>query len=42
MAVALVISPAVAEALRRAAGDRDVEEFLAELIAERLDPPRES
>jgi hypothetical protein len=36
--VALVISPAVAEALRKAAGDRDVEEFLAELTAERLDP----
>jgi hypothetical protein len=37
--VALVISPVVAEALRKAAGGKDVEEFLAELIAERLDPP---
>jgi hypothetical protein len=27
------------EAFREAAGGKDVEEFLAELIAERLDPP---
>ena len=38
--MAIVISPVVAEALRKVAGGRDVEEFLAELIAERLDPPR--
>ncbi len=37
--MALVISPVVAEALRKAASGKDVEEFLAELIAERLDPP---
>lgn len=37
--MAIVISPVVAEALRKVAGGRDVEEFLAELIAERLDPP---
>ena len=38
--MALTISPPVAEVLRRAAGDRDVEEFLLELLAERLDPPQ--
>ena len=38
--MAIVISPVVAEALRKVAGGRDVEEFLAELIAERLDPRR--
>ena len=38
--MALTISPPVAEVLRRAAGDRDVEEFLVELLAERLDPPQ--
>ena len=39
--MAIVISPVVAETLRKVAGGRDVEEFLAELIAERLDPPGE-
>jgi len=37
--MALVISPALATALKKAAGDKDVELFLAELVAERLDPP---
>ncbi|GAB6947576.1 PaREP1 family protein [Vulcanisaeta sp. JCM 16161] len=36
--MALVISPIVAEVLRRVAGDKDVEEFIIELIADRLDP----
>lgn len=36
--MALTISPLVAEVLRKAAGDRDVEEFLLELLAEKLDP----
>ncbi|MEM2025788.1 MAG: PaREP1 family protein [Desulfurococcaceae archaeon] len=38
--MSLVISPPVAEALRKAAGGRDVEEFLLELLAERVDPPQ--
>ncbi|MGB9704439.1 MAG: PaREP1 family protein [Pyrobaculum sp.] len=37
--MALVISPPIAEILRRAAGGRDLEEFLVELLAARLDPP---
>jgi len=37
--MALVLSPALATALKKAAGDKDVELFLAELVAERLDPP---
>ena len=37
--MSLVLSPPVAEALRKAAGGRDVEEFLLEILAERLDPP---
>jgi len=37
--MALIISPALATALKKAAGDKDVELFLAELVAERLDPP---
>ncbi|MEM4424123.1 PaREP1 family protein [Pyrobaculum sp.] len=36
--MSLVISPPVAEALRKAAGGRDVEEFLLELLAAKLDP----
>jgi len=36
--VSLVISSPVAEVLRKAAGGRDVEEFLLELVASRLDP----
>ena len=36
--MALTISPPVAEALRRAARGRDVEEFLLELLTDRLDP----
>lgn len=36
--MALTISQPVAEALRRAARGRDVEEFLFELLAARLDP----
>ena len=36
--MSLVLSPPVAEALRKAAGGRDVEEFLLELLAEKLDP----
>lgn len=36
----MVLSPTITEFLRKLAGDRDVEEFIAELIAERLDPPR--
>ncbi len=38
--MSLVLSPTITEFLRKLAGDRDVEEFIAELIAERLDPPR--
>ena len=37
--MALVISPPVAEAILKAAGGRDVEEFLLSLVAEKLDPP---
>ncbi|ABL87280.1 PaREP1/PaREP8 domain containing family protein [Pyrobaculum islandicum DSM 4184] len=37
--MAITLSPAVAELLKRAAGDRDVEAFLADLLAGRLDPP---
>lgn len=37
--MALVISPPVAEVLRKAAGGRDVEEYLLSLVAEKLDPP---
>ncbi|MCX8136936.1 PaREP1 family protein [Pyrobaculum aerophilum] len=36
--MSLVISSPVAEVLRKAAGGRDVEEFLLELVASRLDP----
>ncbi|RFA98302.1 PaREP1 family protein [Pyrobaculum aerophilum] len=36
--MSLVLSPPVAELLRKAAGGRDVEEFLLELVASRLDP----
>ena len=35
----VVISAPLAEALKKAAGGRDIEEFLAELISARLDPP---
>ncbi len=38
--MSLVLSQTITEFLRKLAGDRDVEEFIAELIAERLDPPR--
>ncbi len=38
--MALVLSPTITELLRKLAGDKDVEEFIADLIAERLDPPR--
>ncbi|MGC9131840.1 MAG: PaREP1 family protein [Pyrobaculum sp.] len=34
------ISREVVEIVRKAAGDRDVEEFLVELVAARLDPPQ--
>ena len=37
--MSLVISPPVAEVLKKAASGRDVEEFLLELLAPRLDPP---
>jgi hypothetical protein len=37
--VAVTISPPVAEVLKKAAGDKDLEEFLLTLVAERLDPP---
>ena len=32
------LSPALVEALKKAAGGRDIELFLAELLAQRLDP----
>ena len=38
--VALILSPTVAELLRELAGGRDVELFIVDLIAEKLDPPR--
>ncbi|AET33069.1 PaREP1 family protein [Pyrobaculum ferrireducens] len=34
------ISREVAEIVKKSAGDRDVEEFLVELVAARLDPPQ--
>jgi len=37
--VSIAISAPVAEALRKAAGDKDIEEFLVELLSARLDPP---
>ncbi|MGC9052235.1 PaREP1 family protein, partial [Pyrobaculum sp.] len=37
--MAVTISPPVAEVLKKAAGDKDLEEFLLTLVAERLDPP---
>ena len=36
----VVLSAPVAEVLRKAAGGRDVEEFLVELLGERVDPPQ--
>ena len=36
----LTLSPTIAELLRELAGGRDVEAFIVDLIAERLDPPR--
>lgn len=38
--VSSTLLPSIAELLRELAGDRDVEEFIVSLIAERLDPPR--
>jgi hypothetical protein len=38
--VAVVISQPVADLLRKAAGGRDLEEFLVELLVARLDPPQ--
>ena len=38
--MALTLSPTIAELLRELAGGRDVELFIIDLIAERLDPPR--
>ncbi|AAL63109.1 PaREP1 family protein [Pyrobaculum aerophilum] len=37
--MSIAISAPVAEALRKAAGDKDIEEFLVELLSARLDPP---
>lgn len=39
MYVALTLSPTIAELLRELAGGRDVEEFIVNLVVERLDPP---
>ena len=36
----MTLSPVITELLKKLAGDRDIEEFIADLIAERLDPPR--
>ncbi|MGC9153610.1 MAG: hypothetical protein ACP5GY_07755 [Vulcanisaeta sp.] len=36
--MALVLSSTITELLRKLAGDKDVEEFIADLTAERLDP----
>ncbi|MGC9052136.1 MAG: PaREP1 family protein, partial [Pyrobaculum sp.] len=38
--MAVVISQPVADLLRKAAGGRDLEEFLVELLVARLDPPQ--
>lgn len=38
--MAIVISRPVAELLRKVAGDRDPELFLADLLVDKLDPPR--
>ena len=38
--MALTLSPTIAELLRELAGGRDVELFIVDLIAEKLDPPR--
>ena len=38
--VALILSPTVAELLRELADGKDVEAFIVDLIAEKLDPPR--
>ncbi|WP_054842448.1 PaREP1 family protein [Vulcanisaeta distributa] len=38
--MALVLSPTIAELLRELAGDRDIEEFIIDIVTERLDPPR--
>lgn len=35
-----MLSPRLAKVLRELAGDRDVEAFIADLVAERFDPPR--
>ena len=36
--MALILSPTVAELLRELTGGRDVEAFIVDLIAEKLDP----
>ena len=38
--MALTLSPTIMELLRELAGGKDVELFIADLIAEKLDPPR--
>ncbi|WP_054853579.1 PaREP1 family protein [Vulcanisaeta distributa] len=38
--MALVLSPTIAELLRELAGGRDIEEFIIDIVTERLDPPR--
>ena len=38
--MSLVLSPMVTEFLKKLAGDRDIEEFIVELIAKMLDSPR--
>ena len=37
--MSLTISPVITEFLKKLAGDKDLEAFIIELIAERLDPP---
>ena len=38
--MALTLSPTIAELLKKLAGDKDIEEFIVELIAGKLDPPQ--
>ena len=37
--MAITLSPTISELLRRLAGSRDVEAFIVDLIADKLDPP---
>ena len=35
----MTLPPVITELLKKLVDDRDIEEFIVELIAERLDPP---